>query len=511
MIYKKNIKILIAEDDFLVCEELQRILKKIGYEIVGMAPDGEVAIKMAGSLKPDIILMDIQMPVMDGLAAAQIIQETYSIPTVILTAHESKNLLNWAKDVGVSAYIVKPPNPHEIDRAIAISLARHDDLNKMRNLNQALKNKIVDHKNTMKMISMQRDFVQTINTMTNLDDVIALSLDTAFEATNLDCGGVYIVNNNCMDLVYSKGLSADFVQKVSHYSADSPNYQIIMEGNSLFKQYEEYAFTLSQIEKNEGLLMLAIIPISYQGKVIACMNCSSHIVKELSEPEKDIFSVIANQFGQIMTRLEGEEKIRNLLQEKEIILKEVHHRIKNNMMTLKSLLTLQSKNLDIPEVTTAFQDAIGRINSMGILYEKLYKNKNYEEVSTKQYFSDLIDEIYLMFSNLQPVQIEKQIEDFTLRAKTILPVGIILNELISNSMKYAFPKNNNNLIQISVTKSKTNIILIYRDNGVGLSEINTKNNKGFGLKLIELLVKQLYGKLLIENDNGAKFTIEFEK
>jgi len=214
---------------------------------------------------------------------------------------------------------------------------------------------------------------------------------------------------------------------------------------------------------------------------------------------------------EIIERKKGQEKIQELLTEKEIILREVHHRIKNNMMTLKTLLKLQSRDMEIPEVTTAFQDAIGRISSMGILYDKLYQNKNYQEVSTQQYFSALIDEIYQMFSNSKPVSIEKQIEDFKLESKIVLPFGIILNELITNSIKYAFPENNNNLIQISVKKIKTNVILIYKDNGIGLSEIDTKSNKGFGLKLIELLVKQLHGNLLIENENGAKFTIEFEK
>jgi YesN/AraC family two-component response regulator len=134
----KKIRILIAEDDFLVSRAIERTLVRGGYEVVGQAANGEKAVEMTKSLRPDILLMDIQMPRMTGLEAAEVIQRECPTPVVILTAHESFDLLDKASQIGVSAYLTKPPKPQEIERALVIALARHGDLIELRRLNAEL-------------------------------------------------------------------------------------------------------------------------------------------------------------------------------------------------------------------------------------------------------------------------------------------------------------------------------------------------------------------------------------
>ncbi len=138
---KKNqkIRVLVAEDDYLVGETIKRALKQIGHDMVGKASDGVEAVEMASSLRPDVVLMDIQMPELDGLEAAERIQEHCPMPVVILTAHESQNLVEQASEVGVAAYLTKPPNPAEIERAITIAVARFKDMMELRRLNAELK------------------------------------------------------------------------------------------------------------------------------------------------------------------------------------------------------------------------------------------------------------------------------------------------------------------------------------------------------------------------------------
>jgi AmiR/NasT family two-component response regulator len=131
-------RILIAEDDYLVCEAIKHALKDLGYEMVGEASDGAEAVEMACTLNPDVVLMDIQMPELDGLEATRQIQSRCPMPVVVLTAHESQELVEKASEVGVSAYLIKPPKQTEIERAIVIALARHEDLMKLRLLNKEL-------------------------------------------------------------------------------------------------------------------------------------------------------------------------------------------------------------------------------------------------------------------------------------------------------------------------------------------------------------------------------------
>lgn len=123
----ERIRVLIAEDDYLVSETIKHALNDIGYELVGKATDGLEAIEMACSIRPDVVLMDIQMPELDGLQASSEIQKRCPMPIVILTAHDSKEFIEKAVEVGVSAYLTKPPKPSEIRRAIIIALARHGD------------------------------------------------------------------------------------------------------------------------------------------------------------------------------------------------------------------------------------------------------------------------------------------------------------------------------------------------------------------------------------------------
>jgi len=121
-------RVLIAEDDYLVSEEIGRLLKKLGYEHVGSASTGRQAVEMVHSLDPDVVLMDICMPEMDGLSAAKVIQQEKPTPIVVLTAHDSEKMVESASGSGVGAYLTKPPERGQLKRAIMIAIARHADL-----------------------------------------------------------------------------------------------------------------------------------------------------------------------------------------------------------------------------------------------------------------------------------------------------------------------------------------------------------------------------------------------
>jgi DNA-binding NarL/FixJ family response regulator len=133
-----SIRLIIAEDDFLVCEELKRILRNSPYEVIGEAGNGLEVIDLVEKLKPDVILMDIMMPIMDGLEASRQITEKYPTPIIVMTAYEATDLVETASQSGVSAFLTKPPVLAEIDRAVSIALARHDDLMELRRINQEL-------------------------------------------------------------------------------------------------------------------------------------------------------------------------------------------------------------------------------------------------------------------------------------------------------------------------------------------------------------------------------------
>ncbi len=142
----EKIRVLIAEDDYLVSETVKRAVKILGYELAGKASDGEEAVEMACTLHPDVVLMDIKMPKLDGLGATRQIRDRCPVPVVILTAHDSQTLVEEASKAGASAFLLKPPKERELERAVTIALARHDILMESLRLNKelSLRNKLLE-------------------------------------------------------------------------------------------------------------------------------------------------------------------------------------------------------------------------------------------------------------------------------------------------------------------------------------------------------------------------------
>lgn len=138
MTTQEEIRVLIAEDDFLVGEMIRGVLEDMDYIFLGHAHNGQQAVEMTQSLRPDVVLMDIEMPDMNGIEASRQIQTTCPTPVVVLTAYETPTLVQEASSVGVGAYLVKPPKMSTMQRAITIALARFGDMMEMRRLNEEL-------------------------------------------------------------------------------------------------------------------------------------------------------------------------------------------------------------------------------------------------------------------------------------------------------------------------------------------------------------------------------------
>jgi DNA-binding NarL/FixJ family response regulator len=159
----KKIKVLVAEDEYLICDEIIRLVKKLGFEVIGKASDGNQAIEKTCSLKPDVVLMDIKMPLTDGLQATKKIQQLCPTPVVILSAHETTGLLKKAGAMGASSYIIKPPKLSEIERAIIIARARHNDLMKSNELNSKLQLEIAKRAEVEEDLRTGRERLKILN------------------------------------------------------------------------------------------------------------------------------------------------------------------------------------------------------------------------------------------------------------------------------------------------------------------------------------------------------------
>jgi two-component sensor histidine kinase/HAMP domain-containing protein len=305
--------------------------------------------------------------------------------------------------------------------------------------------------------------------------------------------------------------------------------------NSMLKRMLLVAFFLALLTSVIiwWILRYLLSPMHDALKTITEHTASNMPIKLLPVVRQDEIGDLFGSFNRLMTRVENqsldlnikndqleteiryrklnEEKIRVLLNEKEIILREVNHRIKNNMNTIHGILTLQSYTMKDTASISALEDSASRVKSMMVLYDKLYHSPDVQNISAADYFPGLIDEIIECFPNAGIVKMEKNIDDFILDAKRLQPLGIIINELLTNIMKYAFTGRDGGSIVVSAFLKGTVVSIEIQDNGNGLPEsVNFENSTGFGLQLIGMLVKELHGTIRIVRGNGTGIILEFE-
>ncbi len=207
----------------------------------------------------------------------------------------------------------------------------------------------------------------------------------------------------------------------------------------------------------------------------------------------------------------SEDKIGQQLKEKEILLKEVHHRIKNNVYQIEGLLTLQAESTDDADVKAALQMARSRVQGIRVVYDKLLIGQDYQEISVKDYTESLITSLVSVFPESGTFTIEKKIADFKLNSKKAVPVGIIINELLTNVFKYAFKTKDHNHVLIELVREKNEVTLTVQDNGVGMDErVVADKSPGFGLAIVKMLTEQLGGTYTVASDNGTRSVLTFE-
>lgn len=207
---------------------------------------------------------------------------------------------------------------------------------------------------------------------------------------------------------------------------------------------------------------------------------------------------------------EKTKEISKSLEEKEILLKEIHHRVKNNLALTISLLELQEEEIEDENTKKVLIDIIERIHTMELLHRKLYESPNLNKISLKSYVIDLIEAIAKTYDKQKKVNISFEIENIDLDIETTMPYGLILNELVTNAFKYAFKNQKNPQLQITISKQEDEkILLIVKDSGKGLlGDFSRIANETLGLRLINMIVKyQLMGNITYEYENGAKFII----
>ncbi len=215
----------------------------------------------------------------------------------------------------------------------------------------------------------------------------------------------------------------------------------------------------------------------------------------------------------VSDRKKADNALNDSLKEKEVLLREIHHRVKNNMQIISSLLNLQIQFEDQDETVGVLKESQGRVKSMSMVHEKLYQSDSFSNINFKDYVTNLVSDIFYSYGiKMGLITLEMEIEDVNIGIDTAIPLGLIVNELITNSVKYAFPEGRKGVVKIIFRSKGSKRFLTISDDGVGIPEnVNPEKTESLGLQLVNNLTNQIEGEIVLDRSHGTKFEITFEE
>jgi PAS domain S-box-containing protein len=317
--------------------------------------------------------------------------------------------------------------------------------------------------------------------------------------------------NNSSELIYrtdQTGKIAFVSQSVKNLTGYTVEEAIGMHmAEELYLNPKERDRFLTELNQN-GLVQNFEVQLKRKNNSIWWGSANSYILKD------DNGNIVGAEglIHDITKRKQSEDQVRASLKEKDTLLHEIHHRVKNNMTVISSLLKLQMSSTDSQVAKDALQDSQNRVQSMSKIHETLYRSDNLAAIDLKTYLSELGGTVFQNYSISSKVQFKVEAENIMIDVKPASTVGLIVNELITNCLKYAFPDDRKGEMLLELKSDKENgVELSVSDNGVGISEgfdLNTADS--LGLKLVKMLTEnQLDGSIAMESINGAKFTVKF--
>ncbi len=251
------------------------------------------------------------------------------------------------------------------------------------------------------------------------------------------------------------------------------------------------------------------IPVHSGGRIVAVTGVANK-ADEYTDTDVVQLRLMMEAVWKLVQKKKAEDRVCALLAEKELLLRETHHRIKNNLGVVFNMLSLQSCMREDDPVREVLDGAAARVRGMSLLYDKLYRPGEVHGTGLGSWLPSLVGEMVGVFAATPPIRTELDIEDFPVHERAVSPIGIIVNELVTNSVKYAFPGRTDRLVRLKARLSGGMARLEYSDNGPGLPENHgAEGSKGFGMLLVGMLAEQLGGAMSVERDGGTAIVISF--
>ncbi len=304
--------------------------------------------------------------------------------------------------------------------------------------------------------------------------------------------------------------------KGSHYSIDLAGVWVDcvhQQGPVIHNDYEGLPHRKGMPPGHAPVVRELFVPV-FQGDTIVAILGVGNKPSDYEEPDVKEVSRLAEIAWDIVMRKKAEEQLRASLKEKEVLLREIHHRVKNNLAIISSLLSIQSQYVSDEAHRKMFQDSMTRVHSMAVAHEKLYQSRDLADLNVPDFIDSLVDHLVSDTASVgTAISLKKAVDPVSLGLDTAVPLGFILSELVSNCIKHAFPEGSQGEVDISFRSlGEKTFELAVSDNGVGIPDgLDLQNPQSLGLDLVGIFVQQLFGEMEVIRKNGTEIRIRFKE
>lgn len=435
----------------------------------------------------------------------------------LLSAYQNSAPRQWqAWEVELLQQITEP-------LAIAIQQA---------NLYNQLQTELTERKQAEFLVKQQAradhlmaEIAQLINQSIRLEDVLQVSLEQVRHFFNSDRVFVYRFHPDWTGTIELEAISHPQFSLLGQTVTDECFVQIVAE------QYQQGYVTIIPDTQNSRLSLCHIeflTQLQVTANLVAPILKSDRlwgllIVHECHHPrcwqpfEVHFLCQLATHIGTVSQKTDLYQQLEGELKQKDVLLKEIHHRVKNNLQIISSLLRMQSRQAKDDVITTLFQEAQNRVQSMALIHEHLYQAQDLSRIDFGEYLHTLVNHLFQSYGVSEQITLAIATNNLTLTLNTAIPCGLIINELVSNSLKYAFPDDRPGHIWLSLQQEQTThpdagrqLTLVVADNGTGIPEaLDWQTTPTLGLRIVRNLVDQIKGKITLDHNAGTLFEISF--
>ncbi len=458
--------ILLVEDDINISIAEECMLKEGGYKVI-KAVNGEEAVEVFKTNNNiDLILMDIDLGEgMDGTQAAEIILLDHKIPLIFLSSHTETEVIEKTDKITSYGFVVKGSSDNvlyaAIKMAFKLSIANDD----IRNKSQSLIDSELRYR---RLFEAAKDGIFILNS---------------------DSGAIIDINPYLLELT---GYSYD--ELVGKFLWEISPFKDIAENKKKFKELKKLTYVhyehLPLLNKNG-----VIVDVEFVSNVYSVGDCS----------------VIQCNIRDIKKRKELEDSRQAEMNNMDVLQHELQHRITNSLAIIISLISIESSRSSVPEVTRALLNIENRVHSIADLYGMLKGSENLKTIRLDSYIRQTATTLMASYAKKKRT-LEFQLDDVKVDFSIAISIGLILNELMTNTLKYAFPGDRKGSVRILLECKKDNVLLEFSDNGIGLHpEFDINKSKGLGMILVNLLSEQIKGSFKnVPSKKGVLFRIEFK-